>query len=315
MANKFVTALREQAMVSEEKGMYWKQGQQTFWGLFWYQAPVETQALLIEVFDEVAQDAEAVQSLKQWLLQQKRTHAWESTRATVEACHALLSTGADGLGDTGELQVQMGGQPLDLAATSDAAPEAGSGYVKAAWTRREIRPEMGQVSIHNQSKSLAFGGLYFQYFEALDKVQRAEGPVQVDKALFREKNTPRGPVLEALTAETPLQVGDKVVVRLELRVAQAMEYVHLKDQRAAAFEPVETLSGSERQGGLWYYRSSGDAAMNFFIEYLPEGTHVLEYELFATQQGDFANGPAMVQGFYAPEYSSHSEGMRVMVGE
>jgi len=137
--------------------------------------------------------------------------------------------------------------------------------------------------------------------------------LKVSKKLFREINSPTGPVIESITEATLLHVGDKVVVRVELRTDRDMEYVHLKDMRAAAFEPVNVLSGYRWQGGFGYYEATLDASSNFFISYLPKGTYVFEYRLFATQKGEFSNGITSVQCMYAPEFAAHSEGIRVTV--
>jgi uncharacterized protein YfaS (alpha-2-macroglobulin family) len=155
--------------------------------------------------------------------------------------------------------------------------------------------------------------MYWQYFEQLDKIMPAQTPLSLDKKLFRELNTPTGPVIEPITEKTPVKVGDKIVVRVELRSDRDMEYIHLKDMRASAFEPVNVLSGYRYQYGLGYYESTRDASTNFFIGYLPKGTYVFEYKLMATQKGDFSNGITTVQCMYAPEYSAHSEGIRVNV--
>jgi uncharacterized protein YfaS (alpha-2-macroglobulin family) len=135
----------------------------------------------------------------------------------------------------------------------------------------------------------------------------------MSKKLFREVNTPTGPVIEPITENSIVNVGDKIVVRVELRSDRDMEYIHLKDMRASAFEPVNVLSGYRYQGGLGYYESTRDASTNFFIYYLPKGTYVFEYKLVATQKGDFSNGITSVQCMYAPEYSAHSEGVRVRI--
>jgi len=90
--------------------------------------------------------------------------------------------------------------------------------------------------------------------------------------------------------------------------------VHLKDYRAAAFEPLNVLSGYKVQGGLAYYESTRDASTDFFIPYLVRGKYVFEYSLMATQKGNFANGHATIQCLYAPEFAARSEGGRVVVG-
>jgi uncharacterized protein YfaS (alpha-2-macroglobulin family) len=120
-------------------------------------------------------------------------------------------------------------------------------------------------------------------------------------------------VIEPITGNTIVKPGDKIVVRVELRSDRNMEYIHLKDMRASAFEPVNVLSGYRYQDGLGYYESTRDASTNFFIYYLPKGTYVFEYKLVATQKGDFSNGITSVQCMYAPEFSAHSEGIRVKV--
>ncbi|HRX95898.1 MAG TPA: hypothetical protein P5514_03045, partial [Bacteroidales bacterium] len=153
----------------------------------------------------------------------------------------------------------------------------------------------------------------WQYFEDLDKITPHETPLSLKKQLFVERNTPSGPVIEPLTEGTGLKVGDKVKVRIELRVDRDMEFVHMKDMRASAFEPVNVLSGYRYQDGLGYYESTLDASTNFFFDYLRKGTYVFEYPLVASQKGDFSNGITSIQCMYAPEFASHSEGVRVTV--
>jgi len=92
-----------------------------------------------------------------------------------------------------------------------------------------------------------------------------------------------------------------------------MEFVHLKDLRAAAFEPVNIVSTYRYQDGLFYYETPGDVAVNFFFDYLPKGKYVFEYTLIASQTGTFINGVASVQCLYAPEFSSHSQGDKVTI--
>jgi uncharacterized protein YfaS (alpha-2-macroglobulin family) len=155
--------------------------------------------------------------------------------------------------------------------------------------------------------------LYWQYFEQLDRITPAQTPLSLNKKMFREVNTPTGPVIEPIAANATIKVGDKIVVRVELRTDRDMEYIHLKDMRASAFEPVNVLSGYRWQDGLGFYESTRDASTNFFISRLPKGAYVFEYKLVATQKGEFSNGITTVQCMYAPEFAAHSEGIRVKV--
>ncbi len=302
--------LKETALHNEEMGMYWRNEQR---GWNWYQAPVETQALLIEAFDEVSDDQKSVEEMKIWLLKQKQTQDWKTTKATTEAVYALLLRGTSLLASDKLVEVTLGTEKVDPYKQDGSKPEAGTGYFKTSWDAASIKPEMGKVSVNNPNPTVAWGALYWQYFEQLDKITPAQTPLSLSKKLFREVNTPSGPVIEPVTDKTIVKTGDKIVVRVELRSDRDMEYIHLKDMRASAFEPVNVLSGYRYQDGLGYYESTRDASTNFFISYLPKGTYVFEYKLVATQKGDFSNGITSVQCMYAPEFSAHSEGVRVTV--
>jgi uncharacterized protein YfaS (alpha-2-macroglobulin family) len=116
-----------------------------------------------------------------------------------------------------------------------------------------------------------------------------------------------------MAAGRTLKVGDRVVVRIEIATDRDMEYIHLKDARAAGFEPVNVLSGYRYKDGLGYYESTRDVSSNFFISYLRKGKYVFEYPLFAVQAGAYSAGLATIQCMYAPEFSAHTEGQRVEV--
>ena len=309
-ASLIVRSLKETALHSEEMGMYWRNEQH---GWYWYQAPVETQAMLIEAFDEVSHDQKAVEEMKIWLLKQKQTQDWKTTKATTEAVYALLLRGTSLLASDKQVEITVGNEKVDPYKQDGSKPEAGIGYFKTSWDAASIKPEMGKVTVSNPNPTVAWGAMYWQYFEQLDHITPAQTPLSLNKKLFREVNTPTGPVIEPIAADAILKVGDKIVVRVELRTDRDMEYIHLKDMRASAFEPVNVLSGYRWQDGLGYYESTRDASTNFFISWLPKGTYVFEYKLVATQKGEFSNGITSVQSMYAPEFAAHSEGIRVTV--
>lgn len=303
---KIVNAARENALNSEELGMYWKYPS----GYYWYQLPIETHALMIELFDVVAKDAKAVEDLKVWLLKAKQTTHWKTTKATAAACYSLLMSGDNWLLDDKEIDITIGGQKLDQ---SKIKKEAGTGYFKTTWEGNEITNEMANISVKNPNNVVAWGAMYWQYFENLDKITHfKETPLKLNKQLFKQVNTDKGPVLKPITNET-LEPGDLVKVRIEIKVDRSMEYVHMKDMRASGFEPVNVLSQYKYQGGLGYYESTRDASTNFFFSYLSKGTYVFEYPLRVNHKGDFSNGITTIQCMYAPEFTAHSEGVRVVV--
>ncbi|UOG74062.1 MG2 domain-containing protein [Hymenobacter tibetensis] len=303
--NDMLTALTENALHSEELGMYWKEVRG---GYHWQEAPTETQATLIEAFDEVRNNQKAVDEMKLWLLKQKQTQNWPSTRATADACYALLLRGSDWLQPTQPVQVSIGGK-----AVTPTSQQAGTGYFKNTFPAADITPVQGKVSIKKTDAGVAWGALYWQYFEQIDKITPAATPLQVERQLYREQQTSAGPSLERLTSTSPLRVGDVLVVRLVLRSDRDLEYVHLKDQRAAGLDLMAQTSGYRYQSGLGYYESPRDAATNFFISRFPKGTHTFEYRLRAAQAGNFSGGLSQLQCLYAPEFTAHSAGTRVQI--
>lgn len=309
---QIIASLREKAIVKEEMGMYWKDMPNGYW---WYEAPIEAQSLLVEAFTEVAKDNKAVDALKVWLLKQKQTQNWKTTKATADACYALLLNGSDWLNNEPAVTISLG---KEVIRSGEIKTEAGTGYFKRRFAGQEVKNEMGNIKVKvatadNKNEGVSWGAVYWQYFEDLDKITAAATPLNLTKQLFIERNGDRGPVLTEIKAGNDLKVGDKVKVRIVLRVDRDMEYVHMKDMRAACFEPVNVLSQYKYQGGLGYYESTKDVSTNFFFDYLRKGTYVFEYPVFVTAKGNFSNGISTIQCMYAPEFSSHSEGIRVEV--
>jgi uncharacterized protein YfaS (alpha-2-macroglobulin family) len=305
-------SLRETAIRNEEQGMYYKDAARSWW---WYEAPVERQALLIEAFDEAGKDAATADDLRTWLLKNKQTNNWESTKATAEACYALLLRGTNWLSSTTDVSIDLGGTAISSQGNKT---EAGTGYFKTIIEGSKVRPAMGNIALTVKQSDAGstlptWGSVYWQYFEDLDKITTAATPLQLSKKLFIEKNTATGPVLTPVNEGGQIKVGDKIKVRIELRVDRDMEYVHMKDMRASSFEPVNVLSQYKWQGGLGYYETTKDASTNFFFSYLRKGTYVFEYTLFAQLPGNYSNGITSIQCMYAPEFSSHTEGVRVNV--
>jgi len=284
--------------------------------------------MMIEAFDEVLQQEKPVEEMKVWLLKQKQTQSWPTSSATVEACYALLLRGTDLLAENPEVKISLGKEKIDSKKLPDVKKEAGTGYFQCSWSGEAITPEMGQISVSKSMEGVAWGAVYWQYYENLDKITPAASPLTLRKELFVERITPAGPVLEPLDPAGKgvglLAVGDKIKVRIVVGVDRDLEFVHMKDMRACAFEPVtgntvpyggegDGLSGYRYSEGLGYYQTTSDVATSFFFESLPKGTYVFEYPLRVNAAGAFSNGITTIQCLYAPEFSAHSEGNRVII--
>jgi len=307
---KILKSLKESSITNEELGMYWKENTNSY---YWYQAPIETQALLIEAFSEIENDTKTVDNLKIWLLKHKQTNQWSTTKSTTDAIYAILLQGSDWLSVNESVNVLVGNQPIPQRKLAQVKTEAGTGYYKTTWDANEITTDLAEVTLTKKEKGIAFGSLYWQYFEDLDQITSAKTPLKLKKQLFKKENTKTGEVITEIKKDTKLMVGDLIRVRIELRSDRTMEFVHMKDMRASGLEPINVLSQYKYQDGLGYYQSTKDASTNFFFDVLPKGIYVFEYDLRVNNAGNMSNGITTIQSMYAPEFSSHSKGNRISV--
>ena len=241
--------------------------------------------------------------MKIWLLKQKQTQRWDSPSATVNAIYALLLQGNDWLGNDGNVSIKVGSKTLQPAST-----EAGTGYFKETIPVTEIKADMGKVTVAKADKGIGWGAMYWQYYQELDKIQGQSGALKVSKKLFEMNGATMMPIEKA-----ELKKGDKVITRLVVTTDRNLEFVALKDLRAACFEPVDQLSGSRWKESVCYYQTTKDASTQFFFAYLPKGTYVFEYELWVNNAGAYTSGIATIQCHYAPEFVSHTGGEKILI--
>ena len=309
-AKKCIADLKKTSRKFEENGMYWENN---YSGWYWYQAPIETQAMLIEAFSEITpEDTASVEEMKVWLLKNKQTEGWGTTKSTTEAVYALLNYGKSWLDAEKGITMKLGNETIFPAHDESKTSEAG--FFKKSYYWKDITPEKGKLEIQKNSPGVAWGGMYRLYYENMDKVMANNSSnVSIEKKLFLKMFDGKESKLKEVTSETPIKLGDLVVVRIVIHTDKNMQYIHLKDMRASGFEPVNVLSTYKWQNGVGYYESTKDAATHFFFNDLPKGTYVFEYEVKANNAGEFSNGITSFQNMYAPAMGAHSEGMRVKI--
>ncbi|MDP2914775.1 MAG: alpha-2-macroglobulin family protein, partial [Candidatus Aminicenantes bacterium] len=301
---KIMRSMKERSRVDEELGRFWSELEFSWW---WYRAPIETQAVMIEAFDEVMNDQKTVEECKIWLLKQKQTQDWKTTKATADAVYGLILRGTDLLASDAIVEVSLAGKTVQPEKV-----EAGTGFYEKRFAASEISPAMGAITVKKTDKGIAWGGVHWQYLEDISKITaHAQNPLRLKKSVFIQRLTKKGPVIEPV--QGPLAVGDTLIVRIELRTDRDMEYVHMKDHRGSGLEPVNVLSRYKFQDGLAYYEATKDTATHFFIDYLPKGTYVFEYPLKVVHRGAYQNGMAHIECMYAPEFNSHSESVKLDV--
>ena len=300
-AKLIIQSFKECAQKNEELGMYWPKK------YFSFISHIATHANIMAAFAEIDQDQELIDQMRVWLLTQKRTNMWENSASTADAIYALLMRGSDWFEEGKDVTLHFSGTPI-----STEGGEAGTGFIQRRWNANEVTEDMRHLTVNNPTGHLVWGGLFRQYFVPIDEVKSDESGFKIKRELFVETVTADGKLLVPV-GKRPLKVGDKLTVKLTFESPQDMSFVFVKDLRAAGFEPLEQISGYEYSDRMWYYQSTTDTDMEFFIDFLPKGTHQVEYSMFVTKEGNLSNGYALIQCQYAPEFSAYSDGMRIRV--
>ncbi len=309
-AKKIITHLKESASNNVDYGMYWIENSG---GYYWYNSSIETQAVLIEAFNEIENDTQSIEAMKVWLIKNKQSQNWSTTKSTSEAVYALLLRGTDWNSVKENTKIKLGNEKLLTKKLAEKQEENSLGYYKINWKKEEITPEMATISIDNKTDVPGFGGVYWQYFEELEKIKSdSTATLSISKKIFKKIKTTQGNQLVELDKES-IKVGDLLTIRLVVRSKDNLEFVHLKDLRASCFEPVDVISNYYWGENTGYYKSTKDVATHFFFDDLRKGTYVFEYDVRVNNSGQFSDGIATIQSMYAPEYGSHSTSTHIEV--
>ncbi len=303
-AQRFMTSLKEHLVQSEEMGMHFAFNESPY---AWNGQPIPAHVAVMEAFDRVAKDTTTVEEMKFWLLKQKQTQQWNSPISTADAVYALLERGTNPTNVQAGARLTLGDKALD----TEKSLMAGVGYIKETFTDKRVI-DAKEITVTKRGKGAAWGAVYACFEEQSGQVKQHGGELNIEKKLYVERLVNNVRQLEPVTAQSKLKVGDKVVSRITIRTDRAMEFVQLKDQRGACFEPIENLSGYRWGNGFGYYVDVKDASTNFFFDGLGKGVFVLEYAYRVARTGTYDAGLATIQCAYAPEYASHSAAMTVV---
>ena len=294
-AKLFMQSLMEYSVVTDEMGRYFDTPKARY---SWFSYKIPTEVAAMEAIQRITKDTKAIDEMKRWLLKQKQTQTWETPIATADAVYALMATGAsDLLANTGGVEITLGKEVIRTPA-DDAI-----GYIKKTVSGDVMN--IKKVRVDKEGTGMGWGAVYAQYLESMDQIGEQGNGLSVSRQLYKGD--------EALNESAPLKVGDKITVRLTVKADRDMDFVQIKDDRAACMEPLQAVSGFRWGNGLGYYQATKDASTQFFIDQMRKGTYVIEYQVYVNRTGEYQTGIATVQSAYAPEFGGHTGGYRVMV--
>ena len=294
-ARLFMQSLMEYSVVTDEMGRYFDTPKARY---SWFSYKIPTEVAAMEAIQRITKDTKAIDEMKRWLLKQKQTQTWETLIATADAVYALMATGAsDLLANTGGVEITLGKEMIRTP-VDDAI-----GYIKKTVIGDVMN--IKKVRVDKEGTGMGWGAVYAQYLESMDQIGEQGNGLSVSRQLYKGD--------EALNESAPLKVGDRITVRLTVKADRDMDFVQIKDDRAACMEPLQAVSGFRWSNGLGYYQATKDASTQFFIDQMRKGTYVIEYQVYVNRTGEYQTGIATVQSAYAPEFGGHTGGYRVMV--
>ena len=289
-AAEYLESIRQYSVYQQEKGRYFDTRKAYY---SWRDYKIPTEVAAIEALKAIEpNDLQTVEEMQRWLLQSKRTQAWDTPLNSVDAVYAFLNGRTEMLQTKEPSVISLNGKPMDMPKAT-----AGLGYVKTSASGNNLKT----LSVRKTSDGTSWGAVYAQFMQPVTEIQSAAAGITVKRELLAADT--QKPIGKALS------VGDKIKIRITITAERDYDFVQLIDKRAACMEPVEQLSGYH-----WgYYCSPKDYTTNYYFDRLSKGKHVVETEYYVDRQGTYATGTCTVQCAYAPEYTAREAAHTIVV--
>ncbi|HUQ96485.1 MAG TPA: hypothetical protein VM010_02385, partial [Chitinophagaceae bacterium] len=187
----------------------------------------------------------------------------------------------------------------------------GFNYYKEVINAPHVQPEMGRIQLSTKQplQMPLHGEVYWRYFQNSDSLTENKASVEILKTILLTRNGTSHPVTEGSTLHT----GDTITVRLTVKSQRELQYINIKDRYAAAFKPLDAISGYQKKNGIGYFEKHNAASNTFLVPYLPKGISYLEYSISLTHAGIFYTGVATIQSDNDPDCIARSKNLRISI--
>lgn len=292
-AADLLESIRQYTVYKEDMGRYFDTPKALY---SWFDYRIPSQVAAIEALKALQpNDANTISEMQRWLLQSKRTQAWDTPLNSVNAVYAFLDGNITSLTENAgqPAVIKVNGQKLAMPKATAAL-----GYVKSAKTGDNMR----SLTIEKTSTGTSWGAAYAQFMQPTADVADATMGMKVLRDVLKN-----GAKLD--NGNVQLNVGDRITVRLTVIADRDYDFVQLSDHRAACLEPAQQLSGY----GYGYYCQPKDNATNYFFARLAKGKHVVETTYYVDRCGIYQTGTCTVQCAYSPEFMARTKAVTLNV--
>ena len=250
----------------------------------------------------------AVEDCKVWLLKQKQTQDWKTTkRRPTPSTRCCCAAPMCWLGEAGR------GGARRRAGARRRSRRGGRDSTSAASPRRRSRQSSRPYGQEVRCRR-GVGQHPLQYFEDMSRIRPYAGtPAHFEEGVVRAGEPGAGgAALHAVTGPGP---GRRRADREDRAAASTATWSTSTSRTTGQRrpEPTNVLSGPPVQDGLGYYEQTRDAASHFFHPLPAEGDLLVRVSARVQHRGRYQTGIAQVQCMYAPEFNSHSESLALDV--
>jgi hypothetical protein len=243
--------------------------------------------------------------MQQWIMMQKRTVDWASTIRTANIVYAMLLMNHQNNNNDNDIIMTLGSSELCINKENTAY-----GYYSSNIACDEVTPDKGNITVESHSDKISYGSVCWHYMTDIENVGASDShAMKIVKRFILKDSTGN---VKAANSEP--KVGDIMTTVLTIDSRGSYDYIHIKDDRPACFEPIEQLSGFHYHD-LLYYQTVRDASVNFFIEHLPKGKFEITYDCRINNKGTYISGISSMQCMYAPEFCCYSSTDSVTIEE
>lgn len=280
-AKEYVESIKQYSVAKTDMGRYFDTRHADY---SWFDFRIPTQAAAIEAIKAVCpDDKQTVDEMRLWLLQSKRTQAWDTPINSVNAVYAFIDGNYEVLrnGNNGGMTIALDGKDKTLPKVS-----AGLGYSKVIYNIDKQK----NLTISKTDSNTSWGAAYAQFSQKAENITDNGSGIKVKREIISDKR------------QNALSCGDKIKVRITISADRDYDFVQVVDKRAACMEPVKQISGYH-----WgYYCVPKDNATNYYFDSLAKGEHVVETEYYVDRSGNYTTGTCTVQCAYSPEFTGRT---------
>lgn len=289
-ADEYLQSIIEHTVYKEDMGRYFDSYRAAY---SWADYRIPTQTSVIEAIRALRpEQRQTISEMQRWLLQSKRTQAWDTPVNAINAIYAFF--GPDfALRHGMQAEISLGTKILEPDTYASALV-----YEKVSVPLDEysaFSPLSSAVApklkIDKKSDGESWANVYLQYVVPASDAKDAANGISIRREL----------------SSKALKVGDKVTVTITITADRDYDFVTVTDHRPACLEPVKQLS--EYRNGC--YQVMRDSQSQYHFSKMAKGKHVITTEYYVSRAGDFTAGTATVQCAYAPEFAGRTAGKTI----